>query len=142
MNAKNQSSLKKIIFSLTVIFLSSFSLSLFAQENIRVLDQTSMTQVMDANKNAGKPSYDGIKSKFVITTSDAQVSKADSVQIVASILKMPEVLSCVYHPSKHSVVVKTKKQENVNEISNLKYDLANFKVYVKQNEEIIYTEKK
>jgi len=113
-----------------------------AQSNIQVLDETSMRAMMDANKMSGKPSYQGINSKLVITTNNAVVSKNDSAQIVKNILNLPDVISCVYSPSKHSVVVKSKKQDNVYKIIAVKGELTPFKVYITYNEETFYTEKK
>lgn len=142
MQNKNQFTIKRTIFSVAVIFCSSFSLSLSAQGNVQVLDETAMRTIMDANKQSGKPTCQGIYSKLVVTTSDVKVSSVDSTQIIKNILKISDVLSCVYHPSKHSLVVKTNKQENVFKIINIKEVLAPFNVYIANNEETIYTEKK
>ena len=93
MHKKNQFTIKKTVFSLAVVFCSSLSLSLFAQGNIQVLDETSMRAIMDANKQSGKPTCHGIYSKLKVTTTDAKVSSADSTQIIKNILKISDVLS-------------------------------------------------
>jgi hypothetical protein len=117
-------------------------MSLVAQSTVQVLDETSMRALMDANKMNGKPSYQGINSKLVITTNNAVVSKNDSAQIVKNILNLPDVFSCVYLPSKHSLVVKSKKQDASYKIIAVKGELTPFKVYITYNEETFYTEKK
>ncbi len=141
MCTKNNSFIKKIVFS-SIIILCSSGMSLVAQSNIQVLDETSMRAMMDANKMNGKPSYQGINSKLVITTNDVAVSKNDSAQIVKNILNLQDVFSCVFLPSKHSLVVKSKKQDASYKIIAVKGELTPFKLYITQNEEIIYTEKK
>lgn len=142
MYSQNQPLIKKTIFSFVIIFFSWFSLSLFAQDKVQVLDETSMRALMEANKQSGKPTYQGINTKLTINTTDTKVSAADSAQIVKNILKLPGVFSCVYRPGKQSLVVKSQKEDNVYKIISIKGELVPFKVYITKNEEIIYTEKK
>ena len=142
MYSQNQHSIKKTIFSFIIIFCSSFSLSLFAQDKVQVLDETSMRALMEANKAAGKPTLQGINTKITISTTDTKVSVEDSAKIVKNILNLPGVFSCVYRPSKQSLIVKSQKEENVYKIISIKGELVPFKVYITKNEEITYTEKK
>jgi hypothetical protein len=139
---KTQTSIKKLTLILTLLIGFAASSTLFAQENMQVLNETSMRDLMDANKYSGKPSYEGINSKYVINTTDKIMSSIDSVQIVKNLLAMPEVISCKFHPSKHSLEVATKKQENYNEISSIKEKLSPFQLYIATYQEIIYTNKK
>ncbi len=142
MNKQNPTSAKRILFSALVIFCSSISMSVFAQNNVQILDETSMRAIMDNNKMSGKPVYEGINSKFTITTPDNKVSVADSAKLIKDILAMPEVLSCVFLPHKHSLVVTTKKQGDNNEIALLKGKIVPYNLYVANYQEITYTEKK
>ena len=142
MNKQNPTSAKRILFSALVIFCSSLSMSLFAQNNVQILDETSMRAIMDNNKMTGKPIYEGINSKFSIVTPDNKVSVADSAKLIKDILAMPEVLSCVFLPHKHSLVVTTKKQGDNNEIALLKGKIVPYNLYVANYQEITYTEKK
>ena len=133
----------KIISTLFLMFCVTANLSLFAQNNEQVLNETTMRTQMDANKNAGKATFDNIYSKFVIGTNDKVVSAKDSAQLVANIKKLPEVIGCNYSPSKHSLVVKCKKTDETNNfIIKIKGEVVPFGVFILKNEEIIYTTKK
>ena len=109
---------------------------------MQVLNETSMRDLMDANKYSGKPTYENIFSKLVITTNTIKISKNDSAQIVKSILNLSDVISCEYHPSKYSLVVKSKKQDNVYKVIDVKGVLVPYKLIINFNEETIYTIKK
>ena len=143
MNAEITSPFKKIVFTLFIIFSFISPLYLLAQSNEVVLSETTMRTIMDSNKESGKPTFSGINSKFVIATNNTIVSSNDSAQIVTNISKLPEVISCVYHPSKQSLIVKSKKEdETSNFIIKIKGQIVPFKVYILKYEEIVYTEKK
>ncbi len=117
----------------------SFSMSkLYAQENSNILSTEQFMQLKEDNKMSGKPTYEGIYSLFTITTGGAIVSTPDSTMIIKNVLSVPDAVSCVFKPSKHYLEVRTKKQESINMIKEIKDKIVPLNIYIAKYDEIIY----
>ena len=130
--------MKTILLVLTIATLTSVAK---AQTNVTPLSSSELTQTMDANKVKGLPVYTGINSEFEIQTNVSPIVTADSEKVITNVMTLPNAVSCVLNPSKHSLIVKLKKVENENMISSIKQKIVPYNVYITNYTETVYKAK-